>query len=319
MATLERIISGTGEIALTQPFRDSLDIWLYVDVIRMPGNMYINKNWTPSRSDFAKITWLYQGYVQREDTLRYPRQMLQVFENQSSQNLLALICAYDGILDSFFELATCIAECVPISRTNLIKERQYKQYTVDRLQFKCYNDAALRLTLKSRRLEKCDNDDGRRRPPPPPPPPPVMVPPGTPVQDQGYDISPPLPDNIEGTQPNPLDEENADFPVGEECEIIGIRAVADAPILPMPIDVSTAVYGPLEGFTFNTDDGIVYGFDAIGRGDARFQQCGDGTLANFVTFGTSSPGDVLRVTIIDIERQNGDVFVPAVREYTQEV
>ena len=309
MAQIERIVSGLGEIRLEPNFRDSLDIFLYVDVIRFPRNQYTNFNWNPPRSEFAKVTWMYDDYVVKEDTIRYPSQRFTVFENQGAQNLLSLICAYDGILDSFVELATCIIECTPISRTNLIKEHQYRVFDVNRLLFSCYSDTALRLFLINRRLQKCTLGDGLRRSPPPPLPPAEMVPMGSPVSEGGYQISESYPDDPSSTQPNPIDEVDTDFPVGFECELINISITATSSVFEGSIETSGQVFGPLAGFEYNTEDGERYGFDAIGLGDPRFDNCGDGTRTNLISFANAEAGDFHECIITEVTSQDGTQIV----------
>lgn len=316
MAILERVVSGLGEIRLTNAFRNALHIYLYVDVIRFPGNQYLNFNWEPPRSEFAKITWLYDDYVVREDTIRYPRERLTIFENQAAQNLLSLICVYDGILDSFLGLAECIIECTPISRTNLIKEHQYKIFDVNRIKFSCFNDTALRLTLRSRSLDQCSMEDGTRRGPTNSPDAPEIVPFGEPVQNAGYIISEPYPDSPESTQPNPIDDSDGEFPIGDECAIVVVDAIADSDVLNEPVAITGGVYGPLAGFEFRTEDGSVYGFDIVGQGDPRFQSCGDGIYANMIVFASGSPGDVHTVTITNITLPDGTQIQPTNNTYS---
>jgi len=218
---ISRTISGKGVITLPENYFSSLQIILYAQILRRPQNRSANLTWNPDKSFYAHITFCFDDFVLSEYDMNFDSQMWLVHDGQSSQNLLSLICAYDGILDSFVSVGNVIG--VTLSRTNLIKSHPFLRFIPNRIRFECFADSAIVLTLKGTALDKCDSQDGDNTPPPPPPPPVPPVPPGTPVQ-----VSPPEDGENDGgdTVPFPIDEpESPDgLPFGEECllyEVLG--------------------------------------------------------------------------------------------------
>jgi hypothetical protein len=209
-----RTVSGKGVITLPEDYSSALQIYLYVQVLREPLTPSRNLTWNPDKSFYAHITFCIDDFVLRTEDVNFNNQVYEVHNGQSSQNLLSLICAYDGILDSFVSVGNVIG--VTLSRVNLIKSHPFLRSHVNRIRFECFSSTALRLTLKGTALDKCDPQDGTSTPPPPPPPPVPPVPPGEPVE-----VSPPEEGSDDGgdTVPFPIDEmePTGDLPFGEEC------------------------------------------------------------------------------------------------------
>lgn len=221
---ITRTISGKGVIILSEDYFSSLQVVLYAQILRKPRNRSANLTWNPDKSFYAHITFCFDDYVLYEYDMNFDSQMWVVHDGQNAQNLLSLICAYDGILDSFVSVGNVIG--VTLSRTNLIKSHPYLRFVPNRIRFECFADSAVTLTLKGTALDKCDPQDGDNTPPPPPPPPVTPVPPGTPVP-----VSPPFEGEDDGgdTVPFPIDEPdpNEDFPQGDRCLAYVVRVNYD--------------------------------------------------------------------------------------------
>lgn len=211
-----RVISGKGIITIPEDYFSALQICLYVQVLREPRTPSRNLTWNPDRSFYAHITFCIDDFVLREEDVNFNSQVYDLHDGQSSQNLLSLICAYDGILDSFVSVGNVIG--VTLSRTNLIKSHPYLRSRINRIRFECFSNTALQLTLKGTALEKCDPQDGTSTPPPPPPPPVTPV-----LPDEPVTVSPPEDGDNDGgdTVPFPTDSpEESGFPIGEPCESV---------------------------------------------------------------------------------------------------
>lgn len=265
-------MSGKGEIQIPlEEFEESQTIRLYTQVIRQPTNPFLNLNYNPPRGEYAKVNFMLGNYVLEEYTIRYEFQSFKVFDNQASQNLLSMICMYDGILESFLELADCISECVPISKTNRIQVHPYIGYEADRILFKCYADTGLRVVLSSLDLAKCEPGDGAYQPPPPPPPPLPPVPPGTPLDDTNYPVSDPYEETPQDTEPFPGDmtesEQPGDFPAGDECQQVFVTYRVDYIDAGIPETFTEEVgfWGTVEEVAVRVINGI-FRVGAVSRG-----------------------------------------------------
>lgn len=288
MAVITRNISGRGELLLpSAELTRSSQIYLYVSVIRRPSSQFLNLNWNPERSEFAKLTFRIGAYVYQEYTIRYAAQAFLVHSSQAAQNFLALTCAYDGILETFENLANCINECTPFSKTNLISNFPYERYIPDTLSFKCYADAAIQVTLSTTDLQFCNQNDGTPLPPLDPPNPPEPVPPGTPLNDSNYPVSDAYPGRPNETEPFPTDTDDDGVLVGAECDIydVVIRYRVGSEVNEI-VQETFPVYAPVgEGFTGTLESG----------GEAVFLECrgvvfgGDGCVefGDYVLVSTS--------------------------------
>lgn len=259
-----RIISGEGEILFTgEGSQDVYRALMYVDVIRRPTNQYVNLNYVPQRSQYAEISFMVGNYVVSAVSVQFPRQVFEIGIYQSSQNLLSMICMYEGILDSFLELATCISECIPISKTNLIREHPVYVGNITGARIKCYADTAIRVVYSTNDLQRCNPEDGDV-PPLPPAFPPIEppVPPGTPLPETPYEISPPYPGRPENTAPFPGDEapstpdpeeDDVDPPFGTECARVTVSTNVYLPNSDGGEDVfptATIYFAPITGYGY---------------------------------------------------------------------
>lgn len=208
-APIERIISGKGVITIPEDWGSALQIFLYTQVIRDVATPSLNLTFNPDKGFYAHITFCIDDFVLQTFDVNFRSQVFEILKNQESQNLLSLICAYDGILDSFVQVGNVIG--VVLSRQNKIKSHPYLRFKPNVIRFECFSSCALKLTLKGTELVKCAFEDGSSTPPPPPPPPTPQVPSEDPVV-----VSPPLPPEQPGggeddTLPFPTD----DFPPTE--------------------------------------------------------------------------------------------------------
>jgi hypothetical protein len=237
-----RLISGKGVIKIPEDWGSALQILLYTQVVRPPKNQSLNKTFNPDKSFYAHICFCIDESVLFSLDVNFAMQVFEVHESQASQNLLSLICAYDGILDSFVEVGQVIG--VVLSRTNLIKSHPYLRFKPDTIRFECYADTALQLTLKGTRLEKCNFEDGSSVAPPPPPPPTPTVPPGTPV-----DVDPPYDGDQDGgdTIPFPIDDMPVDPPPTEDCAVYEVAYSWNR--FGVPRNATIRLYGPIGGIS----------------------------------------------------------------------
>lgn len=219
---IERVISGKGTIRIDESYNSALSVFLYADLLRDASNKSINTTWNPDKGFYAHITFCVGDYVLYALDMNFKQQVWEILNNQPAQNLLSLICAYDGILDTFVNLGELLS--FVISRTNLITEHPYLRFVPDRIKFECFAECAIRLTLKGQSLVRCKPGDGTPTPPPNPPlPPPPEVASFIPIE-----VSPPYPDSDgdPDTIPFPTDEfpPFADLPFGIPCAIYAVTA-----------------------------------------------------------------------------------------------
>lgn len=252
LPTIERIISGKGTIEIPEEYSSALQISLYVQVVREALSPSRNLTWNPDKSFYAHITFCIDDFVLYTEDVNFRSQIFDLHNGQGSQNLLSLICAYDGILDSFVSVGNVIG--ITLSRTNLIKSHPYLRSRINKIRFECFSSTALKLTLKGISLEKCDPQDGTSTPPPPPPPPLEEVPPGDSIV-----VSPPNPGDEESGDYSPFPGDEPDdageFPFGEACEayrVVGtLNRIIAGSLFPTPIDVT--VLGVIDSVFLDTE------------------------------------------------------------------
>ena len=215
----ERYISGQGILRTPSDIKKRRLCVLYSYVVRRPKSEYLNLNYIPPRSRYGFLTFLRNGYVIGQGAIEYPQQSFDTVIDITAQNLIAIKCAYEGMLKSFDNLVT--AQGLPVvSVVDLIKDYEYLDLAWDEVRLKCYADTAINLKLYALPLDSCDPEKDKPRKPPPPPPPPPPVPPGTPIEgiDPPYN-DPENPDNV--TEPYPYDEPPSPppsvDPPGQQC------------------------------------------------------------------------------------------------------
>jgi hypothetical protein len=134
--------------------------------------------------------------------LIYPSHCIDIYASDSAEVLYSLICAYQGILDSFANLGTALGLPV-VQKDNNIKDFTHKNFFPDKFQFACRDESAFRVRIDTVPydfcLDKPPKDDNITPPPPPPPPP--HIPPPTPLDGNNGNpqVSPPYnPPNDDG-------------------------------------------------------------------------------------------------------------------------
>ena len=179
----ERIISGLGTIRLPdeQSVLDSRVLILLCEAIRPATNRFINNEWFPPRELYARMVFRRAGVVLKSAKMEFPDQMWLDYADMGGQALIAVQCAYKGILQTFFNLGNAL-NLPSISIQNDIKDYTRLHPAWDEVVFNCYADCAIRASLYSLPYENCGADSGLSQTPFIPPTPPVQVPPGEPIE-----------------------------------------------------------------------------------------------------------------------------------------
>lgn len=200
----ERLLSGKGVLQITgftDPFRQAI---LYADVVRPPRQRYVNLEYNPPKSFYARIAFCRDDYVVHYATMEADRQLFDTVNDVCGQTLIAVKCAYDGILESFDRQNAALG-LVVLPRDDLIQDYANLRLAWNKIRVVCYKDCAIRLQLWVLPYDVCDVSRNEEQPPPESPPPPTPVPPGQPIGN----ISPPYDDasNDGGDSvPNSIDE-----------------------------------------------------------------------------------------------------------------
>jgi hypothetical protein len=215
----ERLISGKGVLRVPQQERPIRHYILYLDVIREPSQKYLNLNYNPGRSRFATCVFERNAYVQSISAMEYPKQLFENVNDITGQNLIAIKCAYQGILETFVNLALAIPVIFPTTLENSIKDYESLDLFWDAVKIVCYADTAIQARLFKLEYDRCQSDFDKKKRPPPPPPPLPPVPPGTAIAD----ISPPYDGDGDDTDPHPIDDEPpSPYPAGNECQAMRV-------------------------------------------------------------------------------------------------
>ena len=271
----ERLISGVGLLRIPQE-RRWRDFIIYGQVVRKPSSEYLNFDWFPPKGLYGRACFRYQGSVAESFLLEYDRFVHRLVGDISAQNLIAINCSYAGILQSIFNLADCISECVPFSITNNVEDMKYLQTFPDELIISCQTNSAMLLQLYGQAYREC-GDESLRRPSPPPPPPNVdLLPPNEPIGD----VSPPYDGDDNVTRPNDIDEnppdDSVDLPSGAECQEVEIVHLWETPIDPPGNTNTRIVFGPVEDvFLREAPNGVEVVCICRGSADLRNDVCRD--------------------------------------------
>lgn len=186
----QRVVSGLGNIRLPNTVEDYRQIIWVAEVLRDPRNQYLNGDWFPEKSLYARVVFDSRGDVVNSCLMEFPNMRWIDTPDVASQALIATQCAYKGILQTFFNLGNALL-LPSISIQNDISAYTTLLPTWDRMIFKCYGDTALRLSVYTLNNDRCGSDSGDSQNPLTTPvriPRPEVVPIGTPVQ-----VSPPYP------------------------------------------------------------------------------------------------------------------------------
>lgn len=219
----ERTISGKGVLKVpdTEDVEKARTMTLFVSVFRRPINEYLNFNYNPPRGRYATLNFFRDSFLVMSVPLEFPFQSWDFYPELNYQNLYALDCVYEGILQSFVNLGTALGLTV-ISVDNSIALYRHTDLWFDEIKVVCYADTAVKLKLSSKPYDFCpEQPDVRPDPPPPPPVEITEVPPGTPLVDD-LSVSPPYDgENDNGdTEPFITDESVPpdERPTGNACE-----------------------------------------------------------------------------------------------------
>lgn len=206
-------MSGTGVLRFPSDNTKLRYVSILADVIREPLARSPSFRYSPSRERFATMVMLRKGYVIAEAPIDYKRRRFDFVLDQSGQTLIAVKCAYEGILTTFFNLGNALA-LPSISVTNLIQDFTNLNMAWDECQFVMEGSTLLQVRLFGDEYERCNDASVDEKKPPPPPNPLPPVSPGVGVGD----ISPPYDDDDTVTNPNPIDSVPApEFPQGNRC------------------------------------------------------------------------------------------------------
>lgn len=292
MAELElkqdRLISGTGLVRVPSDIEDPRYLRLCIDIVREVPEPHESYKYTPTRSRYCTCSFMRDGYVIAEETVDYKRRCFDFVSDIAGQTLIAVKCAYKGILETFVNLGNAL-NLAPFIIANNIEDYEHLNLFWDEVQITCESTTAVQVRLfVLEHDDDCESSDPFRPPPPPPPLPPI--PPNTSIGN----ISRPYPgDDV--TQPNPLDELEPPplFPVGNACQRIRIRGrvlLAPSGI----INWEEQFWGPVEDVFFNqpipTVNGQQWRIVGISRGNAILQPCQPAPAAQYngVTGGTQA-------------------------------
>jgi len=184
----ERLISGRGVLKVPVNKTKNRMSVLYLDVVRPPRNAYLNKNWNPNRGRYAFLSFLRDDYVISTASMEFTREAYDTISDGSGQTLIAVKCAYEGILQTFTNLGNALL-LPSISYQDLIKDYENLRTGWEEVRIQCYADTAIQARLYRLVYDTCDPTKDQQRKPPPPPPPLPRLPAGTPIGDisNGYD------------------------------------------------------------------------------------------------------------------------------------
>lgn len=238
----ERIISGKGVLKIPPAALKYRYYILYMDVIRRPKNEYSNYTWNPTKSFYANLAFRRDEYVQFDQQLHYTRQCFTYVNDIAGEALIAIKCAYAGILQSFVNLVTGLGGTpggigIYVSGVeNQIEDYKSLALGWDEILFNCYSSTALQVRIYGLKYDSCDPEKDDPYYPPPPPPPLPEVPPDTPIGD----ISPPYdPDTNDDGNTDPFPDDSIPVPPdlpGEVCTLyhLVIRIFSDGYGEPTP-------------------------------------------------------------------------------------
>ena len=174
---------------------------IVIDLLRPATNRFQNREWFPPRERIANLTFRRQGIVFKRDVVEFERQAYYEYADPGGQALVAIQCAYKGILETFFNLGNALA-LPSISVQNDIKEYTRFETPFDQLVIKCYADTAVQANLVQLDYETCGTDSGQFQFPDGLPTAPALIVPGSPIN-----VSPPYDETnpLEPYEPSPVD------------------------------------------------------------------------------------------------------------------
>lgn len=251
-----RTISGKGILKFPES-DDYRHFYLYVDVVRFPRIDFSNSKWNPDRSEYAKITWIIDEYVAREDVLNYPQQRYDWAVDPTGYIASYLVCAIGGIVAYLDYLAPFIpATPLPTDPTRKIYAEPLK-YVPSRINFVCRESTAIEVSLYGLKYDvACDDAEPSPKDPPPPPVPSPVVPPGTPIL-----IDPPYDGENDNDNTVPFPDDETPPPPDELPDATLLRWNVSTVRVPRTsyADAVFTTFTPVSGYSVvpgNTDPGL---------------------------------------------------------------
>ena len=221
----KRTLSGKGLLKVPQiNYGKTRFLLLYADVIRFASTRYVNLKYNPPKGLYAQLSFMLNGYVVRSESMVYDRQLWRFELDSSSQILQALTCSYQGILDSFANIATGL-QLIVVQKQNNLKDFRTVPFYFDEIKVVCEADTAIQLELWKKNDFICDDENNQGDFPTPPdrPPPPSRKPPGTPLNNPG-DLSPSYDGNNDNGDSEPFEGDESKPPTqGVQCEKYRVR------------------------------------------------------------------------------------------------
>lgn len=194
-----RRISGTGILRVPAEMANMREYYLFADIIRTPISRYLTVSSSPSQTFYGRLSLQREGYVTDVFNLSYDAQKWVFTPDISAQTLIAVKCAYLGILETFADLGEALGLTLE-SVTNTIDDYKFLPLQFDTICLQCYSTSAIQLNLKGLTYDSCRDDYLAPAPSAEPPNKPTPVESGIPT-----DISEPY-DNDDITQRSPIDD-----------------------------------------------------------------------------------------------------------------
>lgn len=155
---LRRRVSGKGLLIIPEENRKWKQLWLTVVEVRPPQNQYKNFEWNAEESLYGRVQWTGKNGIMQTYLCKYPLQTWEIWNNQAGQNLLAQKCVYDGILDTFVNLGNAL-NLLPIIRENDIENWKIQLCPVESILWNSYSTGAVELILTGENYEFCNAAD----------------------------------------------------------------------------------------------------------------------------------------------------------------
>jgi len=288
-----RRVSGKGVLKVPPAAFRYRYYTMFIDLLREPSNPYGSLDWNPIRALYARMAFRRDEYVLFDELIQYKKQQFTYVNDSSGQTLIAVKCAYEGILQSFVNLVTGLGGTpggVGIFVTgveNKIEDFKTLDLGWDEVLFKCYSDTALLIRFYGTDYDRCNPDEDDRDRPPPPPPPPPPLPPGSPIGD----LSPPYdPDTSDDGNTAPFEgDETSEFPFGESCQEYDVEILITT-FASETITGTYRLFGVIDGAGIGGDGAFVYIWAQGGRDsiDPAAPECLS-EIVQCAVFGSTEP------------------------------
>lgn len=211
-----RLISNRGLFKV--PANDNYRcLWLYVSLKREPKINFTNSKYNPDKSEYAKITWIRDSYVMKEEAVNFESQVFYWEKQESGYIGTALTCMYESIVGYLDYLAPYVgAAALPSDPTERIWIEPVDNMPTE---IKIVGRGSSLLDCKLYALEYdvvCPEAEPSPKPPPSPPPA-LPFPPSEEVE-----VSPPYeyPNDNGDTVPADQDELPPEPPpTPEDCSV----------------------------------------------------------------------------------------------------